>query len=87
VESVMARWFYRGKWWLDSKLEGERRTYFRLSCSKLAAAKPEIRRRMNLHAAIYNGGVAAQPAAERIVEVFQRTREGVETWVLSGVVD
>lgn len=92
VEAVLARWFYRGKWWLDPQLEGERRSYFRLSCAALAPARTESRRRMNLHASVYNqpsGSLPARPEANgaRIFEVFHRLKEGVESWTLSGVVD
>lgn len=32
VVEVAQRWTYRGRWWTDPALAGERRTYFRLRC-------------------------------------------------------
>jgi hypothetical protein len=31
VHQLLEDWFYRGKWWQDPRLEGERRHYFRVS--------------------------------------------------------
>lgn len=30
VEQVLESWVYRGKWWTDNLLAGERRVYYRL---------------------------------------------------------
>lgn len=30
VDRVLETWSYRGRWWLEPDLQGERRTYFRL---------------------------------------------------------
>lgn len=35
VTRVSERWFYRGKWWLDGQLQGERRNYFRVICRQV----------------------------------------------------
>ncbi len=35
VKTVADRWTYRGRWWTDPlRLEGERRTYYRLVCEQ-----------------------------------------------------
>lgn len=30
VQAILDRWVWRGRWWRDSSLEGETRTYFRV---------------------------------------------------------
>lgn len=30
VEQILESWVYRGKWWTDRELAGERRVYYRL---------------------------------------------------------
>jgi hypothetical protein len=35
VHQLLEDWFYRGKWWQDPRLEGERRHYFRVSSYQL----------------------------------------------------
>jgi hypothetical protein len=92
VETVLAQWFFRGKWWLDPSLEGERRTYLRLSCTLLTPPRPTraVGRRVPTSAAYSMTPKTEAPGtgpSERILEVFQRIKEGTESWVLSGVVD
>ena len=33
IEEVFERWYYRGKWWLSSHLQGESRVYYRVLCN------------------------------------------------------
>ncbi|MEW6284030.1 MAG: DUF6504 family protein [Candidatus Eremiobacterota bacterium] len=33
VRQVLETWSYRGRWWSDPSLAGERRTYYRLSAA------------------------------------------------------
>ena len=93
VESIMGQWYFRGKWWLDPELEGERRTYFRLGCVAEEPVRPARRKTMLPPSAAYSmparstrDGPITAPS-QRILEVFQRTKEGVESWVLAGVID
>ncbi len=30
IEQILESWVYRGKWWTDAELKGERRVYYRL---------------------------------------------------------
>ncbi len=30
VEQILESWIYRGRWWTDERLAGERRVYYRL---------------------------------------------------------
>lgn len=34
VEQVLESWIYRGKWWTDDRLAGERRVYYRLQARR-----------------------------------------------------
>jgi Family of unknown function (DUF6504) len=42
VLQVLGWWKYRGRWWIDPHLEGERRCYYRLLCRRSLREAPVV---------------------------------------------
>ena len=86
VIQVSQRWFYRGKWWLDPKLEGETRKYFRVVCCPLQPTLPTEAGPYSMPRRRAPQGVS-ESGNERVMELFCRCRPEGTDWVLSKVVD
>lgn len=87
VTGVLERWFYRGKWWLDTGLHGELREYVRVVCrQKMETVMPSAR----MQPGPYSSTLVRRQAPlgpERVMEIFRKQGPTSESWVLSKVVD
>ena len=52
VEEIVESWSWRGRWWLDPQLQGERRRYYRVLCH---ASGRQARRVMEIFRRQRNG--------------------------------
>jgi hypothetical protein len=87
VMSVLERWYYRGKWWLDSALEGEHRDYFRVVCKPVMTPAGKVQMRPGPYSSTLVSRTPAVLGPERVMEIFQRRQGRKQDWVLSKVVD
>lgn len=42
MEPPLERWIWRGRWWIDPQLQGERRIYYRILCHPLPRGTPRV---------------------------------------------